>query len=489
MNGNNAHKRKHQEKQDRPQKKLKLIKHDELLPSLAELNDDVLDHIITNFLGASSLLNLAMTCSKFGIIINSQYKIIMRRIFPCRLDMNDEVRKQCHNQLKDIARIEKAFGNIYNVRIAEIDGDCEEYHQIIPRTEFKTFPADPSKVLCLTHGNTVVQLIDFKLGTIHTTDMGGKVHDMDISPNLNAAFLLHSGVLQVYSIANPAHWTKVFAAETKLVGEREAKVKWMSKHGYWIAYHQMGSSYRVYDEAGKLAKKVHYDDDYWRVLAVADDGSDAVRLVFKPYEDNDNTLNRVDLLTNKSTTLLEDTGQSGDELADLKFLPGSDWVAWRRTGTEMFAQFMYNLKTGERYWTPTSAGPRLSYGGTMLMESKSLSAAIQLHDLYSDKEFQIELDNVMHQEWTYLPHNGDLNERIVGSVTEEDGSSSICILSPTPGAKVTKVFNLKEVKQNIIDLSNLPSHWELAHVLAQGRTLVLRDAFHRCGYFMVWNLY
>lgn len=43
----------------------------------------------------------------------------------------------------------------------------------------------------------------------------------------------------------------------------------------------MGSSYRVYDEAGKLAKKVHYDDDYWRVLAVADDGSDAVRLVFK----------------------------------------------------------------------------------------------------------------------------------------------------------------------------------------------------------------
>ena len=43
----------------------------------------------------------------------------------------------------------------------------------------------------------------------------------------------------------------------------------------------MGSSYRVYDEAGKLAKKVHYDDAYWRMLAVADDGSDAVRLVFK----------------------------------------------------------------------------------------------------------------------------------------------------------------------------------------------------------------
>ena len=123
------------------------------------------------------------------------------------------------------------------------------------------------------------------------------------------------------------------------------------------------------------------------------------------------------------------------------------------------------------------------------MESRSLSATIQLHDLYSDKEFQIELNNVMHQEWTYLPHNGDLNERIVGSVTEEDGSSSICILSPTPGAKVTKVFNLKEIKQNTIGLSNLSSHWTLAHVLAQGRTLVLRDAFHRCGYFMVWNLY
>lgn len=189
--------------------------------SFEELPGDIHDYII-NFLGASSLLNLAITCSKLTSAINCQYKKIARNLFPCRLDATSGVLEQIQNELKDLAQIEKTF-DYHKVRVIEVD---ENDAQLVKRTLFKHFPSDPTKLLCLTNGNKLAQLIDMALGNMYSIDMKGEVHDAAVSQDNHVAVLSKQGVVQIYSVSNPAHWVQVCTFDTNI---HEAKIKWMSK--------------------------------------------------------------------------------------------------------------------------------------------------------------------------------------------------------------------------------------------------------------------
>lgn len=47
-------------------------------------------------------------------------------------------------------------------------------------------------------------------------------------------------------------------------------------------YTESGSNYQLYDPSGKLIKKVHYGrSSVSRLLAVSEDGTDAVRLLYR----------------------------------------------------------------------------------------------------------------------------------------------------------------------------------------------------------------
>lgn len=150
-------------------------------------------------------------------------------------------------------------------------------------------------------------------------------------------------------------------------------------------------------------------------------------------------------------------------------------------GTEKFALFMYNLKTGERYWTPTSCGPRLSYGGTMVCHTGDKFKVLKVHDLYSDERFEIgPFDNCrLHSaEWTHLlDEDGNVNERIVATLSTIN--RAIGIIDPSSGKLLADVYN-----------AGYDVQWKLYCLLANGRTLVFHDQYDRHGlYFMVWNLY
>jgi hypothetical protein len=144
------------------------------------------------------------------------------------------------------------------------------------------------------------------------------------------------------------------------------------------------------------------------------------------------------------------------------------------------ALFMYNIKTGERFWTPTSAGPKLSYAGTMLMTNTSKKIVVQ--DLYSDQEYAIKFaDDIVCSAWTYLPHaEGAATERIVACLMDYDKSSAISIIDPIAGTALAQVYQ-REHSDTV--------YWQLVHVLAEGRTLVFRDKFAGTGYIMIWNLH
>lgn len=64
-----------------------------------------------------------------------------------------------------------------------------------------------------------------------------------------------------------------------------------------------------------------------------------------------------------------------------------------------------------------------------------------VRDLYKEKTIKIDLagSHCMHAAWTYLPHQGHLNERIIASVINDDMSASLCILKPAEESEVIKV--------------------------------------------------
>ncbi len=146
----------------------------------------------------------------------------MRRIFPCRMDTTEEVRDQIQSELKNIAKIEKAFNN--KVRVIEVDDDPQRNVPPI----FQSFPGDPNKLMCVTAGadNSLVQIVDMEQGNIYAVSINFSIQDVAMSSDQKVAFLGRDGRVQIHSVKNPANWTKVCAFKTELL---RANIVWMSK--------------------------------------------------------------------------------------------------------------------------------------------------------------------------------------------------------------------------------------------------------------------